>query len=172
MRRPVTVRVVGPAQWIVIPALIAVAGTVILATPIKLFGLNLPEPVLPVVLAFAWPVIRPSVIAPLVLGALGLFLDVFWGGALGLWPLALMAVYGLVLSSRSILSNQETQVLFAWYAGAVAVAFALGFCVVTLQTGNMPSLIGMFFQMLPTILMFPLANLMIQRFDDGDVRFR
>ena len=54
MRRPITVRVVGPLQWIVYPALTAIAVTVLLAIPLRLFGLSLPEPVLPIVLAFAW----------------------------------------------------------------------------------------------------------------------
>jgi rod shape-determining protein MreD len=64
VRRPVAVRVVGPLQWIVYPALAAVAATVVLATPVQLFGLHLPEPVAPMILAFAWPLIRPSMTAP------------------------------------------------------------------------------------------------------------
>ena len=39
MRRPVAVRVVGPVQWIIIPALVTVAVTIVLATPVELFGL-------------------------------------------------------------------------------------------------------------------------------------
>lgn len=85
MRRPVAVRVVGPVQWILIPALITVAVTILLATPVELFGLNLPEPVIPMVLAFAWPMIRPSITAPLVLTLLGLILDILTYGPLGLW---------------------------------------------------------------------------------------
>ncbi len=74
MRRAVAVRVVGPMQWIVYPALIAIAATIVLQTPVEVFGLHLPEPVIPTVLAFAWPLIRPSVLAPLVLVVLGLLL--------------------------------------------------------------------------------------------------
>jgi hypothetical protein len=78
------------------------SATIVLATPVELFGLNLPEPVIPMVLAFAWPLIRPSVIAPLVLMGVGLGLDIFtWGALLGMWALALLAVYAVVLASRS-----------------------------------------------------------------------
>ena len=42
-----TVRIVGPMSWIVYPALVVVAVQLLLATPVQLFGLNLPEPVLP-----------------------------------------------------------------------------------------------------------------------------
>ena len=42
-----------------------------LATPIRIFGFALPEPVFPLVLAFAWAVIRPSVLPPFALLAAG-----------------------------------------------------------------------------------------------------
>ena len=172
MRRPVAVRVIGPMQWIVYPALLAAAATVVLGTPLRLFGMGLPEPVVPFVLAFAWPLIRPSMVAPAVLFALGLFLDLFWGGTLGLWPLCLLSVYGAVLASRSLLAGQETQILFVWYAICALGAFIVAYLVVTLDAGRAPSLLSLLGQVVPTLLLFPAADWMIQRFDDGDVRFR
>ena len=172
MRRPAAVRVVGPVQWIVYPALAAVILTVLLATPVELFGLKMPEPVLPLVLAFAWPLIRPSMVAPAVLFGLGLFLDLMWGGGLGVWPLGLMAVYGVVLAARNLLAGQETQILFVWYAACTLAAFLLAYLVVTLNAGNPPSLLSLAGQVVPTLLLFPIADWMIQRFDDGDLRFR
>ncbi|MDO9587549.1 MAG: hypothetical protein U1E18_22780 [Brevundimonas sp.] len=172
MRRPVAVRVVGPVQWIVIPALITVAVTILLATPVELFGLNLPEPVIPMVLAFAWPLIRPSIVAPLVLTLLGLILDILTYGPLGLWPLALLAIYAVVLASRSFLIGQDTAVLFAWYAACCGLAFLLAWLVVALVARNPPSLLSLIGQVAPTLLLFPFADRMIERFEDGDVRFR
>ena len=166
------VRVVGPMQWLILPALAAIAGTVILATPVHLFGLSLPEPILPLALAFAWPLIRPSVLAPLILLALGLFLDVFWYAPLGLWPLSLLVVYGAVLAARSLLAGQENVMLFAWYAACVIVAFFLAYMIVSLVAGNAPSLLALFWQIVPTLALFPVAAWMIEHFDDGDVRFR
>ncbi len=172
MRRSLAVRVVGPTQWVVYPALAVIAITVVLATPVELFGLKLPEPVLPLVLAFAWPLIRPSMIAPAVLFGLGLFLDLFWGGTLGVWPLCLLSVYGVVLASRNLLAGQETQILFVWFAVCALVAFVLAYLVVTVTAGRAPSLLSLLGQVVPTLLLFPVADWMIQRFDDGDVRFR
>ncbi|WP_309627693.1 hypothetical protein [Brevundimonas sp.] len=165
-------RVVGPTQWVLYPALVAIALTVLLATPVELFGLKLPEPVLPLILAFAWPLIRPSMVAPAMLFGLGLFLDMFWGGTLGLWPLCLLSVYGVVLASRNLLAGQETQILFVWYALCVLAAFIVAYLVVTLDAGRAPSLLALLGQVVPTLLLFPAADWMIQRFDDGDVRFR
>ncbi|MDZ4362665.1 hypothetical protein [Brevundimonas sp.] len=171
-RRQVAVRVVGPLQWVIYPALLAIAITIVLATPVELFGLKLPEPVLPMALAFAWPLIRPSMLAPAVLFGLGLFLDIFWAGPLGLWALALMGIYGVVLISRSFLVGQETHVLFVWYGLGTVAAFILTYLIATLLSGNAPSVLSLLGQVLPTLLLFPIAGRMIERFDDGDVRFR
>lgn len=172
MRRAVAVRVVGPMQWIVYPALIAIAVTIVLQTPVEVFGLHLPEPVIPTVLAFAWPLIRPSVLAPLVLVVLGLLLDILTYGPLGLWGLIFLAIYSVVLASRSFLAGQDTAVLFVWYAACCLLAFTLAYVVMAFIAGTPASLISVFLQVLPTLLLFPFAHRLIERFEDGDVRFR
>ena len=136
------VRVVGPLQWVIYPALVCMAATLILATPVELFGLKLPEPVLPLVLAFAWPLIRPSMTAPAVLFGLGVFLDMFWGGTMGVWPLCLLTVYAVVLGSRNLLAGQETQVLVVWYPLCTMGAFLMAYLVVSLAAGRAPSLLS------------------------------
>jgi len=171
-RRAAAVKVVGPVQWIFLPALAVLAMTVILATPIKVFGLTLPEPVLPLVLAFAWPLIRPSVVAPVALLAVGLIVDLFWGNQLGMWPLALLAAYAVILVSRPFIAGQDTRLLFAWFAGVSALALFVVYLLVTVFARQPPSLLALFFQFLPTVLAFPAANWLIERFDDGDLRFR
>jgi len=166
------VRVVGPMAWIGWPTLLAILFTVLLSTPVSLLGLKLPQPVWPMVLAFAWPLIRPSMVAPAVLFGLGVFLDLFWGGILGLWPLSLIAVYGGMLAARNLMVGQETLFLFVMYTGCTLFAFLLAYVIVTVSIGNAPSLIATASQVLPTLILFPIADWMIQRFDDGDVRFR
>ena len=172
MRRPVAVRVVGPLQWIVYPSLLALLATLILATPVPLFGLSLPEPVIPMVLAFAWPLIRPSILAPLALFVLGLLLDLLWYTPLGLWGLTLLCVYAAILLARNFLIGQETRVLFVWYTVASLGAFFLAYVIVSIAAGRAPSLLALLGQVVPPLLIFPLADRLIQRFDDGDVRFR
>ncbi|NBB65978.1 hypothetical protein GVN18_42705 [Pseudomonas sp. ODNR1LW] len=172
MRRPVAVRVVGPLQWIVYPALAAVAATIVFATPVELFGMTLPEPVFPMVLAFAWPLIRPSMTAPAMLFALGLFLDMFWGGPLGLWPLCLMGVYVVILLSRNLLAGHEGVVRFAWYAACTLGALMTAYVIVTIRAANPPAILSLIGQIIPTLILYPIADWLLERFDDGDTRFR
>jgi rod shape-determining protein MreD len=161
-----------PLHWLVLPSLGCIAGTVILATPLRVFGLRAPEPVFPVILAFAWAVIRPSILAPFLLLGLGLFLDLYWGGPFGLWALALLAAYAVTLSVRRVLSGLGWQGLGGWYAVAVGVAMGAGYVMSTLDSGASPGLLGVFWQFLASLALFPLAYRLIERFEDADVRFR
>lgn len=78
----------------------------------------------------------------------------------------------MVLVSRSFLIGQDTVVLFAWYAACCGLAFLLAYAVVTIIARNPPSLLSLIGQVVPTLLLFPFADRMIERFEDGDVRFR
>jgi rod shape-determining protein MreD len=167
------VRVVGPLHWLVYPALISMAATLVLGTPgVRFFGLPLPEPVFPMVLAFAWPLIRPSMLGPIVLLATCLFVDLYHGAPLGLTAVAALGVYGGVLIGRPFIVGQDVRALFAWWMGLLLVAFTFDYLFMMLQTHVAPTIVGVLLQFIPTAMLFPLAWLLYQRFDDGDVRFR
>jgi rod shape-determining protein MreD len=166
--RPMT-----PIGWLGLPMLACVAGTLLLATPVRPFGVSLPQPIFPLAAAFAWAQIRPSVLPPFALLALGLFLDVFWGGPQGLWPLCLLTAYAAVLFGRRLITGQDVIVVAAWYAGATLLAIGVGVGLMILATGATPNLIAVgWMYVLPTLLLFPFAHRLVQRYDDADVRFR
>jgi rod shape-determining protein MreD len=147
-------------------------ATVLFATPVRIFSLALPEPVFPLAVAFAWAVIRPSILPPFALLTLGLFLDVYWGGAQGLWPLCLLAAYAAVLSVRRLIMGQDYLVMWACYGAVTAAAFAAGFLLMTLDAGEAPNLLAVLWQYLATLALFPFAHRLIDRYEDADVRFR
>lgn len=172
MRRNPAVRVVGPLHWVIYPAIVCMILTRVLSTPVRLFGLPPPEPIFAFALAFAWPLIRPSMLGPAALFVVGVFTDLSLSGQLGLWTLALLGVYAVVLFARPFIVGQDMRVMFAWYAGVTIGAFVFAYLFVMLDVKVAPSLVAVFLQLLPTILLFPAAGWLIQRFDDGDVRFR
>jgi rod shape-determining protein MreD len=165
-------RPMNPVGWLGLPILLAVAATLFLATPIRIFGLPLPEPVFPLALAFAWALIRPSVLPPFALLLLGLFLDVFWGGPQGLWPLCLLTAYASVLTVRRLITGHEFAVVWLWYGAATAAAFGVGFLLMSMAAGQAPSLVALGWQYLATLILFPFAHRLIERYEDADVRFR
>ena len=168
----VTVQTPSPFKWLVTPAAFCAVASVCLALPVKVFSLQPPEPVFAMAPAFAWAAIRPSMLPPLVLAALGLFQDVLWGGPLGLWPLCLLTVYGLAYSIRQVLSGEGFWALGAWYGAVCALGFATGLLLVSLTAGEVPNLVGVALQFAVTLALYPFAWLVIDRFEDADVRFR
>lgn len=173
MRRGLAGKIIGPQDWIGIPALIAMLGTLVMATNIPLpWGLSLPEPVWPVALAFSWPLIRPSYFAPVVLAVLGLFLDYFWGAPLGFYLLLLMGVYGVTFLIRSYIVGQDMRVVTVVYALAVIGFFMVGTLVVSLYAGQVPRLLGVGEQILATWMVAPLVWWLLDKYLHADVRFQ
>jgi rod shape-determining protein MreD len=167
-----TVQRFNPVLWLGAPMAVCAAASLIFALPLEMFGLRPPEPVFALVPAFAWAMIRPSVLPPFALLSLGLYLDVLWGGPLGLWPLALLAAYAPVLFARAFLSARGFWGLWAWYAAACAAALTTGLLFMSLRAGLTPNLTGMAWQLLATVALFPFANRLIERYEDADMRFR
>jgi len=170
-RQAMAPRVISPWDWLLAPALLSVTLTVVLATAFQPFGLYLPEPVSPLVLAFAWPLIRPSYIAPLVLGALGFFCDLFWGAPLGFWTLSLLIVYGVLVATRTYIIGQEWLVVFGVWVLTELAFFTLCTAFATLDAGAVPRLWGVFEQMLATTILFPFVVYMMEKYLHADARF-
>ena len=161
-----------PLVWLGFPMLLAIVATILFAIPFRIFTLALPEPIFPMALAFAWAVIRPSVLGPFAVLLIGLFLDLFWGGPIGLWPLSLLAAYSLVLMSRNLMAGQSAEILFGWYLAATGLAMGCAYFATLLTAGTLPNALGTVWQYLITAALFPVSYRLIERFEDADVRFR
>ena len=165
-------RPLSPWRWLGVPMALCLAATLVFAVPLRVFGLQAPEPVFPMIPAFAWAVIRPSVLAPFGVLLMGLFLDHFWGGPTGLWALSLLIAYGAVLSGRSMLVGQGQVMTWFWYAAATGLAMGAGYLFVALDVRVRPDPLAVAWQFLVTILLYPFVHRLIDRFEDADVRFR
>lgn len=165
-------RTLDPWRWLGVPLVQALAATILFGVPIRIWGLQLPEPVFPMPVVFAWAVIRPSVLAPLGILIMGLFLDVFWGGSLGLWGLCLLIAYGVLLAGRSMMAGQSRTMLWIWYGVVAGIAELSAYLFIMLDERSMPSPWSVGWQYLATIVLFPFAYRLIDMFEDADVRFR
>jgi rod shape-determining protein MreD len=165
-------RSLEPWRWLGVPMLQLLALTVLFGIPMRVFGLQLPEPVFPMAAVFAWAVIRPSILAPFGVLLMGLFLDLFWGGPIGLWALCLLLAYGIALGGRSMMAGQSRAILWTWYGVVTAAAMLLGYLFVMLDTKATPGLVPMAWQFAATIILYPFAHRLIETFEDADVRFR
>jgi rod shape-determining protein MreD len=167
-----TVQPPNPVNWLAKPTLYCIVGSLLLALPVRIFGLQPPEPVFAMAPAFAWATIRPSILPPFALIALGLFQDALWGGPAGLWPLCLLTAYALAFTVRRALVGEGFWALWAWYGAVSALGFGMGVLLVSLLSGEVPSLVGVALQYAVTAALFPAAWLLAERYEDADVRFR
>jgi rod shape-determining protein MreD len=165
-------RPLEPWRWIGVPMLQVMVATILFGVPLRVFGLQLPEPLFAMTLAFAWAVIRPSVLAPFAILILGLFLDIFWGGPLGLWAICLLIAYGVALAGRTMMAGQNRAILWLWYALVTATALVSAYLFVMLDSKSSPGLIPLAWQFLATIVLYPFSQRLIDLFEDADVRFR
>lgn len=167
----ITVQPPNPVNWLVKPALYCAAASLLLALPVKIYGLQPPEPVFGMAPAFAWAVIRPSILPAFALVALGLFQDMLWGGSPGLWPVCLLTVYAVAFAVRRALAAEGFRALWAWYGAVCALGFGAGVLLFSLVGAEVPSLVGVALQFAVTVLLFPTSWLVIERYEDADVRF-
>jgi len=165
-------RPLAPWRWLGVPMLQVMGLSMLFALPMRFWGLGLPEPVFALPVAFAWAVIRPSMLAPLAVLMLGVFLDYLWGSPTGFWAVCLLLPYGLVLGGRSWLAGQSRVIMWLWYGAATGLALGAGYLFTMLDTQNAPNWISVGWQFLATIVLYPFANRLIERFEDADVRFR
>ena len=161
-----------PVRWILIPALQVIMTTWLFTMPCRVFGFQPPEPVFAMVTAFAWAVIRPSVLAPFCLLLMGIGMDLIWGSPLGLWAVSLLVSYGAVLLVRNILIGQQLPILWLAFGVACALAELLGVLITQVVSHVTPRALGVISQWGVTIAVYPWAHRLIERFDDADVRFR
>ncbi|HEX5775994.1 MAG TPA: hypothetical protein VFX95_04875 [Caulobacteraceae bacterium] len=162
----------NPWRWLGVPALRVVAATILFAVPLQVFGVQLPEPVFAMVCAFAWGVIRPSLLAPFVLLALGIVLDALWGSSLGLWSTLLLVAYAAVLLTRNLMSGQSPPIMWVWYVSVTGLAMLAGYLLTMMDARGAPSLTAVGWQFAWTAVLYPFAHQLIARFEDADVRFR
>lgn len=167
-----TAQPLNPWRWLGLPAVLCLAASLVFATPLRVFGLQLPEPVFAMVPAFAWAVIRPSILAPFVLLAMGVLLDALWGTALGFWPILLLTAYASVLATRTMMSGQSSAVMWVWYGAVTALAMGVGYLITIFQSKAAPGGMVVFWQFAWTAILYPFAHRLIGRFEDADVRFR
>ncbi|HKR90058.1 MAG TPA: hypothetical protein VJS38_17965 [Phenylobacterium sp.] len=166
------VRSLDPTRWLGVPLIQVVVATILFGIPIRLWGLQLPEPLFAMPAVFAWAVIRPSVLAPIGVLIMGLFMDLFWGGSMGLWALCLLLAYGILLGGRSMMAGQSRTMLWIWYGIVTAIAQLSGYLFIMLDNRATPSLVPVGWQFLSTVVLFPFAYRLIDMFEDADVRFR
>lgn len=160
----------GLATWLIPPAGAALLASVAFAAPLRFLGLALPEPVFACVPAFAWALIRPSIVAPLVLVGAGVILDLLWRTPLGFWPACLAAAYAVTFFLAEPLLDGGAVLAWGGYGLACAAALACGAALTLARSGMLADPWSLAWQWLATTALFPFAWGPIQRYGWANAR--
>lgn len=165
-------RGLSPWRWLGVPMLIVMVLSLLFTIPLRFWGHGLPEPLFAMPVVFAWAVIRPSMLGPICVMILGFYLDLLWGSPVGFWAVCLLLPYGVVLGGRAMLAGQSRLMMWVWYGAATGLTIGAGYLLTMLETQGAPDPLAVGWQYLWTVILFPFATRLIERFEDADVRFR
>lgn len=137
------------------PTVLGLVGVLLLALPLRLAQGVVPTPVLPLVVVFFWSIYGPSYLPAGGIFVIGLLQDFLTGGPLGLWPAVYLIVQYIALSQRSYFAGRDQGVVWLGFAFAAAVAAIILWLVMSLMSGALLPVGGLFAQMVATVALYP-----------------
>lgn len=137
------------------PTLLGFFGVILLALPVRIFEGVIPTPLLPLVVVFFWSIYGPSYMPAASIFFMGLLQDFLMGGPLGLWPAVYLTTQYIIVSQRSYFVGRDQKVVWLGFTFAALGAALILWLVMSLMSGALLPLGGLFWQMLATILLYP-----------------
>ncbi len=138
------------------PTLLGFFGVIILALPVRFFEGVIPTPIIPLVVVFFWSIYGPNYLPAFSVFLIGLLQDLLTGGPLGLWPAVYLVTQFIVMSQRPYFLGREQKVVWIGFALAAAGASLILWLVMSLISGVLLPAGALLFQMLATVMIYPL----------------
>lgn len=104
---------------------------------------------------YFWTLARPSVLPAVLVFTLGFFLDLIFGGLMGMNTLCFMILTYIVRGQRRYLLGQSWHVLWAGYIVAVAVYYGFQTLVYSLYAFELPDFLALGLDVLISALIYP-----------------
>jgi len=137
-----------------IPFTLAVLGIAIANFPISLMNGRVPPPLFVLMPIYYWTLVRPDLMRPFGVFALGLLQDLFSGSPMGVWTLSFVATYALVDRSRDTFASLGGFYAILGFATAVFIACAIAFAVVTIYYWRWSSIVPLATELAMTVLFY------------------
>jgi rod shape-determining protein MreD len=138
------------------PTVLGLLGVIILALPVRLLEGFVPTPIIPLVVVFFWSIYGPDYMPPVSVFLIGFLQDLLTGGPLGLWAAVYLVTQFIVLSQRAYFLGREQKVVWIGFALAALGASVILWLVMSLMAGVLLPIRGLLYQMLATVMIYPL----------------
>lgn len=141
------------------PTLLGVFGVLILALPVRILEGVVPTPIIPLVIVFFWSIYGPNYLPAVSVFFIGLLQDLLTGGPLGLWAGVYLVAQFVVMSQRPYFLGREQKVVWLGFALVAAGASVILWLVMSLMSGVLLPAGALIFQMLATVMIYPLFGI-------------
>ena len=143
------------------PVLLSVVGILLTNVPVSMTLGLVPPPVLALAPIYFWTLLRPDLLPPFAVLALGLLEDLMSGGPPGLWAAGFLGAYALADRQRDV------------FAGLIGFGAVIGFATAMFAAAGIVYLLGslLYWQFAPvapmllesvvTIILYPLIALLM-----------
>lgn len=137
------------------PTFLGFLGVIVLALPFRFFEGLAPTPIIPLVVIFFWSIYGPDLLPSVSVFFIGLLQDLLTGGPFGLWAVVYLVTQLIVLSQRSYFIGREQKVVWIGFALVSASGGLILWLVMSLMSGALLPVGALVFQMLATVMIYP-----------------
>ena len=148
------------------PLLCGLICSVLTNIPVSLLGGLVPPPLLALVPVYFWCLLRPDLMTPVVVLAIGFAEDVLSGGPPGVWTLSFVLTYGLVARYRESFAGLAGLAAVVGFAVAATFACAVAYAIVGMLAfitpgAHSPPIVSGITELAMTVLFYPPAVLVL-----------
>jgi rod shape-determining protein MreD len=141
----------------IVPVLLAILGSLIANFPVSFFGGLLPPPLLAFMPLYFWGIVRPDLMTPFWVFALGVLEDFLSGGPPGVWAASFLAAYFLIDRQRDMLASLSGIGAIIGFAIAALAACGTAYLIVSVYDWQILPLAPVLAELAITVIVYVFA---------------
>jgi rod shape-determining protein MreD len=113
-----------------------------------------PAPLLALMPIYFWCLVRPDLMTPAAVFAIGLLQDIMAGGPPGIWTLSFVVTYAIIERQREAFAGLSGLAAILGFATAALIASACAYATVALYYWHMPPIAPIVAELVVTVLFY------------------
>ncbi len=137
------------------PFLLTLALVILNIIPLEIPGFSRVVPLMPLMAVYHWAVYRSDLFPTYAVFIIGLLQDIFSGAPIGVYTIAFLVVYGMVIWQHRFLFGKSFSIIWLGFSIVSLVAFVLIWILICIWSFSLLDLSAACFQYLLTVAIFP-----------------
>jgi rod shape-determining protein MreD len=139
---------------VAIPALSGFLGVIVSGIPISVFGGYIPPPLFALMPVYFWSLVRPDLMPPGAVFAIGLAEDIVSGGPPGVWAATFLICYAFLDRQRETFAGLASYGAILGFATVMLIASLVAYGLVALVYSHMPPLEPLMIEVGVTVIFY------------------